>query len=128
MMKRLGSITATVALVTGLSVGAALAQAPLGLSINPTHGIRGDVVNAQVNTDDIAANCYTNVADLQADFDATAYYGLIDDSLILMYWDSLDDFPDTIDTYQQLAYLGLFFIGLGIHYNVGGAADQAFAA
>jgi hypothetical protein len=58
MMKRIWTVTAAAALVTAFCLaGAASAQAPLGLSIDPTEGFPGDVVDAMVDTGDIAANC-----------------------------------------------------------------------
>jgi hypothetical protein len=120
MMKRLGRITASVALVTGLSVGAALAQAPLGLSINPTQGIRGDVVNAQVNTDDIAANCATTAGEVQAAFQ-DSYNFLVFDALPIYY----PQFPDPADNYEQLAFLYITVIDAAITFNIFGAAETA---
>jgi hypothetical protein len=48
--RRLLRTIATVALVTGvLGAGPARAQAPLGFTIDPTQGLPGDTVTAQVN-------------------------------------------------------------------------------
>jgi hypothetical protein len=126
MLKHIRSVTAVATLVTAIGLaGTASAQAPLGLSINPTHGIRGDVVNAQVNTDDIAANCATTTAQVQAAFaEAYSYLGM--ESTIQVYF---PNFPDQeaipAQNYEQLSYIYLFLITLGIDVNQNGAADIA---
>jgi hypothetical protein len=126
-MKRFGCITATVALVTWLS-GAALAQAPLGLSISPTHGIRGSTVNAQVNVEDIAANCNTTVESLQAVFEPVAELLNNDYDFISLYFPACVDPSDpecsvflTNYTYEQEAYtiLGLGSVGISFNADLG---------
>ena len=75
MMKRFGNMCAIVTLVTGVSVGAALAQVPpLGFTIDPTTGIRGTTVNGQVNPADVAANCVTDLTAFEAEFEAEAVF------------------------------------------------------
>jgi hypothetical protein len=108
------SATAAVALVTALCLaGTASAQAPLGLSINPTQGIRGDVVNAQVNTADIAANCPTQ-AEVTSAFQAI--YDQVNDNLFTY----CPDLPDVLD-YECLAavYLALGGFGIGLDFPPG---------
>src|SRR5262249_7627918 len=67
-MKRLGRISTAVALVTGLSIGAAQGQERLGFTINPTSGLKGTTVNGQVNPVDVAAHCVTDQSAFQARF------------------------------------------------------------
>jgi hypothetical protein len=131
MQKRIGSATIAVTLVTALCLaGPALAQAPLQLSIDPTQGIRGDIVNAQVNTDDVAANCITDVAGIQDAFN-DLYMQIAQEDFIQMYF---PDFPDVglcdpdCDNYEQLGFAELALLAIGIAFNfVPGAAETALA-
>jgi len=128
MMKRLGSISATVAFVTGvLSVGAALAQAPLGFTIDPTSGIRGSTVNGQVSTADVAANCVTDLTAFQDRF-TQLFQGPF------VSGDTVGDLPQTwfpdpnnivYENTNQMAYLFTLATVLGISADLNGAAGTA---
>jgi hypothetical protein len=116
MLKHIWSVTAAATLVIAVCLaGPASAQAPLGLSIDPTEGFPGDVVHAMVNTDDIDANCATTTDQIQAAFFSTYYTMGNDLDTINMYF---PDYPDVdvipAQNYDQLAYLYLFLINLGI--------------
>jgi hypothetical protein len=127
MMKRFGCITATVALVTWLS-GAALAQAPLGFSINPTQGIRGSTVNGQVNTNDVTANCVTDLATFQqrfedlfnGPFEGGSEFGDLPERF----------FPDpnnlVYENTDQMAYVMTLLAVLGITADINMATEDAF--
>jgi hypothetical protein len=126
-MKRLRSIMATVALVTGVSVGAALAQAPLGFTIDPTTGIRGTTVNGQVNPADVAANCVTDLAAFQARF-TDLFNGPF------VGGDTTGDLPQTwfpdpnnivYENTNQMAYLFTLAAVLGISADINGATEAA---
>jgi hypothetical protein len=124
MLKHIWSVTAAAALVIAVCLsGPASAQAPLGFSIDPTEGFPGDVVNGMVNTDDIDANCFTTVGEVQAAF-REAYFALGEQ--IPIYF---PDFPDVpaipAQNYEQLSFIYLFLITLGISINQNGAADTA---
>jgi hypothetical protein len=117
---------AMVALLSGL-LGASLAQAqPLGFTINPTQGFPGDTVTGQVNPSDVAASCVTDVAGLQAEFEAVftgpfAGGGTTGD-LFNMFFPS-GEF--VFENHNQLAYSLTGLTVLGIASNIGGAAETA---
>jgi len=127
MMKRLGRISAAVALVTGLSAGAAWAQATLGLTIDPTSGPRDTVVNGQVNPADVVANCVTDVTAFQARFT-----DLLNGPFV--GGDTVGELPQTwfpdpnnivYENTNQLAYVLTLAVVLGISADIGGAAANA---
>src|SRR4029450_11210389 len=118
----------TVALLTGvLSVGTAVAQAPLGFTIDPTQGIRGTTVNGQVNPTDVAANCVTTVeglqAEFQAQFDGPFVGGATEGELPGTF------FPDpnniVYENSDQMAYVITLFAVLGVAADINGAAAGA---
>ena len=125
MLKHIRSVSAAAMVIAVGLAGTAPAQLPLQLSIDPTQGVRGDVVNAQVNTDDIAANCATTKEQVQAAF-LDVYLYMAEESTIQIYF---PDFPgvDVIpaENYKQLSYVYLFFTVLGISFDVDGAATTA---
>jgi hypothetical protein len=127
MSKRIRSVTVAATLVIAVCLaGPVSAQAPLGFSIDPTEGFPGDVVNGMVNTDDIAANCFTTEEEVQAAF-MEVYPGYLgQESTIQMYF---PDFPEKdvfpADNYVQLAYVYLVFTVFGINFDVDGAATTA---
>jgi hypothetical protein len=127
MLKRIWSVTAAAALVTAVCLaGQASAQAPLGLSIDPTEGFPGDVVHAMVNTEDVANNCITDEAGIQAVFQPLAeqLFALEDEYFV-------DGFPP-VGCYECLAYgyiLGIS-IGIGFDFPAGSTAtalENSFA-
>jgi hypothetical protein len=129
MLKRIWSVTAAAALVTAVCLaGPASAQAPLGFSITPTEGFPGDVVHGMVNTNDIAANCVTDLAEFQARFqhlasdpdlfNNTAAGGALFDRF----------FPTgnfDWENYDQLSYAFTALVVLGISVNINDAAVDA---
>jgi len=70
MFKRVNYVTMAAFVVSLTMVAAATAQEPLGFTIDPTQGLPGDIVSGQVNTADIAAQCTTDLAEFQAEFQA----------------------------------------------------------
>src|SRR5262245_25792075 len=127
MMKRLGSISAAVALVIGPSVGAAQGQATLGFTIDPTSGPRDTIVNGQVNPADVAASCVTDLAAFQARFQALLdgpFVGGAEEGELPQTW-----FPDpnniVYENTNQLAYVLTLAVVLGIAVDLGGAAQTA---
>jgi hypothetical protein len=131
MQKRIGSTTIAVTLVTALCLaGTASAQAPLQLSIDPTQGIRGDIVNAQVNPDDVAANCITDVAGIQAAFNEL-YGQIVQEAFVQMYF---PDYPGVgicdpeCENYEQYGWTAIALLDLGISFGFPpGAAETALA-
>jgi hypothetical protein len=126
MLKRIWSVTAAAALVTAVCLaGPALAQAPLGLSIDPTEGFPGDVVHAMVNTTDIANNCATTVDQVESAF-VDVYLYLNQNETIQIYF---PDYPEVdvvpSEDYVQLAYVYLYFTVLGVAFNVEDGAQTA---
>jgi hypothetical protein len=126
-MKRFANISAIVALVTGLSVGAALAQAPLGFTIDPTTGIRGTTVNGQVNPADVAASCVTDLTAFQARFTDLfngPFVGGDTTGELPQTW-----FPDpnniVYSNTNQMAYLFTLAAVLGISADINGATESA---
>jgi hypothetical protein len=129
MSKRIRSVTVAAALVTAVCLaGPAPAQAPLGFSITPTQGFPGDVVNGMVSTDDIDANCVTDLPEFQARFE----HLLTDPNLFNLGFpggDLFDRFFPTGDfdweNYDQLSYGFLAFVVLGLAADIpqGAAAD-----
>ncbi len=127
-MKRLGSVSATVALVTGvLSVGAALAQAPLGFTIDPTTGPRGTTVNGQVNPADVAANCVTDLGAFQARFTDLLNGPFVGGDTFGELPERF--FPDPNNTVyentDQMAYVFTLLAVLGISADINGATAAA---
>ncbi len=127
MMKRFGNMCAIVTLVTGVSVGAALAQVPpLGFTIDPTTGIRGTTVNGQVNPADVAANCVTDLTAFEAEFEAvfTGPYagGGTGGDLFPRFFPGGDFVFENTD---QTAYSLTGFVVLGISADINGAAETA---
>ena len=127
MMKRFGNMCAIVTLVTGVSVGAALAQVPpLGFTIDPTTGIRGTTVNGQVNPADVAANCVTDLTAFEAEFEAvfTGPYagGGTGGDLFPRFFPGGDFVFENTD---QTAYVSRGFVVLGISADINGAAETA---
>ncbi len=126
-MKRLGRMSAVAILTGALSVGTALAQAPLGFTIDPTTGIRGTTVNGQVNPADVAANCATTAPELQAAFQELFAGPFVSG-------DTFGDlpqrfFPDganiVYETPVQMAYVLTLLPVLGISADINGAAAGA---
>ena len=127
-MKRLGSISTAVALLSGvLSAGTAVAQAPLGFTIDPTSGIRGSTVNGQVNPADVTANCVTDVSAFQARF-GDLFNGPF------VGGDTHGELPETFfpdpdntvyENTNQMAYVLTLFAVLGISADINGAAASA---
>jgi hypothetical protein len=129
MLKRIRSVTVAAALVTAVCLaGPASAQAPLGFSIAPTEGFPGDVVNGMVDTDDVAANCVTDLATFQARFE-DQFNGPFEGS------SEFGELPETFfdpnvpccvyENHDQLAYVLTLFVQLGILSNLNGAAEAA---
>jgi hypothetical protein len=115
------------AFVTVIAAGAARAQAPLGLTIDPTEGRAGDTVSGQVNPADVAAGCVTDITQFQARFEElfTGPYasGGTEGPLFEHF------FPGgefVFENTSQAAYSLTGFVVLGISSNIGGAADTAF--
>jgi hypothetical protein len=123
MLKRIWSVTAAAALVTAVCLaGPASAQAPLGLSIDPTEGFPGDVVHGMVDTNDVAANCVTDLAEFQDRFsqlfsDPNLYNnGQVGGELFDRFFPT-GDFD--YETYEQLSYGLTGFVILGIALDPG---------
>jgi hypothetical protein len=133
MLKHIRSVTAVATLVTavGLAGRASAQPLPLNLSINPTQGIRGDVVNAQVNTDDIAANCPADPTPLADAALNTAFFLASDPDLIQAIFGGPDpEGPPT--TYDGAGWyiVGLTLIGIAGDTPAGtlqDAFEQTFA-
>jgi hypothetical protein len=130
MLKHIGSVTAAATLVIAVCLaGPALAQAPLGLSIDPHEGFPGDVVEGMVNTDDVAASCVTDLAEFQARFNDLTFNVLAffaPDPLWLRFFPAdVTDILTTIETHDQLAYTLTLLVVVGIAANEGGAAEDA---
>jgi hypothetical protein len=108
---------AVAAMTLGVAAPAA-AQETLGFEIDPTEGFPGDVVNGQVNVDDVAAHCVTDVEEFMARFGDLFF----DPDLFAGNWLSAGGelwdrfFPtgDDFETHEQLAFAltGLVVLGL----------------
>jgi hypothetical protein len=127
MLKRIRSVTAAAALVTAICLaGPVSAQAPLGLSIDPTRGFPGDLVNGMVDTGDIAANCPADTGPL-----LDGAFDILD--FLVNNEDFCNEyFPDTCCLCQPTSYdgVGYFAVGqvlLGIYIDIpSGATQDAF--
>lgn len=126
MLRRVPTVVSTLVLVSAL-VGASPASAQtLGLSIDRTQGLPGDVVNGQVNPADVAASCTTDLAEFQAKFQevlAGPYGGGNPGSELLSRFFPGDDF--VFENCDQAAFslTGLVIFGIALNFN--GAAGTA---
>lgn len=92
------------ALSVGLAAPAGAQDAPtLGFEIDATEGSPGDTVNGQVDVDDIAENCVTNVEEISSRF---AELGLALQEILPDYA------PGDGDEFGSTEYLAVQFIGV----------------
>jgi hypothetical protein len=127
MLKRFCTI-ATLAMASGL-LGAvpARAQSPLGFSIDPTLGLPGITVTGQVDVDDVAQFCVTDLAEFQAEFQALIdgpYAGGGPEGELFSRFFPGGEF--VFENCDQAAYSLTGLVALGIGANIGGAAETAF--
>jgi hypothetical protein len=101
------------------------AQEELGLETNITEGGPGEIVSGQVDTDDIAENCVTDLEDFQARFEEWLN-GPFDGDEEGPLFDRI--FPGgqiVFENYTQLAWALTGFTAVGIIGNLEGAAEDA---
>ena len=99
--------------------GSATAQETLGFTIDPTQGIPGITVSGQVNPDDIAAHCTTDLAAFEAEFQAVLegpYAGGLNSGELFSRFFPTGEF--VFDTCDQAAYslTGITVLAIGVEY------------
>ena len=115
--------------VAALAVGVAApasAQESLGFETNITEGQPGEIVADQVDTDDVAEHCVTDLQEFQ-DRWLPWLELLLDESegsLLLEFFPE-DPGAFIIENYEQMAYVSTALVGLGILINQEGAAEDA---
>jgi hypothetical protein len=133
MLQNIRSVTAVATLVIAVGLaGMASAQAPLGLSIDPTKGFPGDVVDAMVNTDDIAANCPADSGPMLAGVTDILFFMVAEtpggeEFCDEFFPDGCLQTPDGFMNYDQVGYFALGQTLLGIFADIpSGATQDAF--
>lgn len=125
-MKRLGALI-TITTVAG-TLWATMAQAQLGFTIDPTSGFPGSTVNGQVNVADVAANCNTTPAQLQAAF-VPLLTAMQSPEVCDEFFPGLGDCaPFNIPTptnYDQLSYFYLVLVAFAVAEDFGGGTAAA---
>ena len=127
MWKRAHTKVATVVLSGALACAStAYAQAPLDLTIDPTEGVPGDIVSAQVDPADVAASCVTDLVEFQARFQAVLegpYAGGSAEGELFSRFFPGGEF--VFETCDQAAYSLTGITILAIGANIQGAAETA---
>jgi hypothetical protein len=130
MLRRIWSVTAAATLVIAVCLaGPASAQAPLGFSIAPTEGFPGDVVHGTVNTDDIAANCVTDLGAFRARFGDLLSGPFVGGATMGDLPQRFFPDPNNIvyENLDQMSYLFTLAVVLGISADFpSGSAETAF--
>jgi hypothetical protein len=133
-MRFVRTLSIAALLVGGLLVRTAPAQVPpLGLSIDPTHGVPGQIVDGTVDTDDIAANCPADPAPLATAAYTAAYGMALDSTTFEEVWGPgcTDFFTCDInaecDTPEEMGWIILINVLLGVFIDFPpGTLDDAF--
>jgi hypothetical protein len=126
MLKQLRYVVTVAFIVSVTMASTATAQGTLGFTIDPTQGIPGDTVSGQVNPEDIAAHCVTDLAEFQARFQAVLdgpFAGGSESGELFGRF-----FPGgtfVFETCDQAAYSLTGITVLGIGANIMGAAETA---
>ncbi len=125
MLQRVEIWIATTALAVALAaLPASPAWAQLSLTIDPTQGFSGDTVSGQVDPAGVAASCVTDLAELQARFEAVIagpFNGGATEGEFFSRFFPGGDF--LFETCEQSAYSLTGITILGIALNVNGAAE-----
>jgi hypothetical protein len=124
-MRRVLTALVAVGALVAFAAAPAGAQEELGLETNILEGQPGEIVAGQVDTDDIAENCVTDLAAFQARFEPVLTLLLDPDGELVQTF-----FPDSgtnfiIENYDQMAYVSTALVMVGIFINQGGAAEAA---
>lgn len=117
---------AVLAAVTAAPAGAQEAPASLGFSVDRSEGSPGDQVNGQVDVKDVAANCTTSAADLQARFHdlfTGPFASAEPEGDLFSRFFPGGDF--VFENHDQTAYVLTGFAVLGIGADFDGAAEKA---
>jgi hypothetical protein len=126
MFKHLSYVVTAAFVMSVTMAGTATAQGTLGFTIDPTQGLPGSTVSGQVNPEDIAAHCVTDLAQFQARFqaliDGPFAGGTASGDLFSRFFPGGEFVFDTCD---QAAYSLTGITAIGIALNVGGAAETA---
>lgn len=123
------TIIAIIVMTGVLSASVTRAQGTLGLSIDPTSGVRGTTVAGQVNPADIAANCNTTPEQLQAAFAPLLERLSTDPALCELIFPGLGDcsplnIPNPTN-YTQLSYFYLVLAAFAVTEDFSGATAAA---
>jgi hypothetical protein len=126
MLKQLRYVVMAAFFVSVTMAGTATAQAQLRFTIDPTQGLPGITVSGQVNPDDIAAHCTTDLAAFEAEFQAVLegpFAGGSNSGELFLRFFPTGEF--VFDTCDQAAYSLTGFTVLAIGSNIQGAAETA---
>src|SRR5262249_36651607 len=125
MQKRVARIVATAIIAVVMIAGRATAQAPLGFTIDSTEGLPGSTVSGQVDPQDVAANCVTDLVAFQARFAALLSGPFVDANTVGDLPQRFFPDPDSIvyENTDQLAYVLTLFLTLGLANDLDGAAQ-----
>jgi hypothetical protein len=124
----MGTVIGLIAFMVAICVARTATAQGLGFTIDPTQGVPGTVVNGQVDVDDIAASCTTDLAAFQARFaellSGPFAGGSVTGELFQRFFPGQTDF--IFENCDQLAYSITGITGFAIAENFNGAAETAF--
>jgi hypothetical protein len=123
-MRRVLTALVAVGALVAFAAAPAGAQEELGLETNILEGQPGEIVAGQVDTDDIAENCVTQLEAFQARFGELfeIFNDFSEGGFASRFFDVTNQL---VENHDQLAYLFTGLAALGISANLGGAAEDA---